>query len=81
MSKTCSINKRKGLLSFAVALIFLTFFFGLVISFWDVSFENEVVEAYIRKSSPTVALLLSQGFCLCYSGTLGLTQVSLSTRL
>ena len=88
LSKTCSINKGIGLLSFAVMLIFLTlksFFFFLAGSFYHfviyVSFENEVVEAYIHKSSLTVTLLSSQGFCLCYKVTLDLTRVSVSTRL
>ena len=64
----------------AVTLIFLTlnsFFFFLAGNFYHfaihVSFENEVVEAYVHRSSVTVALLGSQGFCLCYKVTPDLT--------
>ena len=46
-----------------------------------VSFGNEFVEAYIFRSSLTVMLLCSHGFCLCYRVILDLTQVSISTRL
>ena len=43
-----------------------------------VSFENEVVEAYVHRSSLTVMLLCCQGFVFV---RLDLTRVSLSSRL
>ena len=38
-----------------------------------VFFGNDAVEAYIYRSSLTVMLLHSQGFCLCSQVTLDLT--------
>ena len=44
-----------------------------VILWYMFFFGNDVVEAYIYRSSLTVTLLHSQGFCLCSQVTLDLT--------